>query len=318
MISPIKVDEYGVSYFTTPKECIKYAESKPWIKKALYYIQSFGTLFLYSIDRTKLAFKKIDKDKSLAPYMNKQEFTKRRLIVCLHGLNNSPRQFNRILAELKKYDLSETDIYIPKILDKGNASQSEMVEDSYAEILKWSQLKGENKKLSFLTVSNGAKIGNGIIAKLMNDDNFGKFATPNNWVWGKKLAIENKITINFVSIVGANFGSSLVDLAKRLHLSWILSKNIAAEMGTKSNCIRNIREKLQTEKAKNCQFKINSYYFASTCDWQVNNYSSTLPEPLVTHANRRFFYAIIPGHGHNSIVNKIAKSVAAIALENFF
>lgn len=49
-------------------------------------------------------------------------------------------------------------------------------------------------------------------------------------------------------------------------------------------------------------------FFASPHDWVVTNYDSTLMPVEKLNAK----YAIIPGHGHNSIVNSVAKAVADV------
>lgn len=56
---------------------------------------------------------------------------------------------------------------------------------------------------------------------------------------------------------------------------------------------------------------IRDYTFiASPHDWPVTNYDSSLMEVSDQIAR----YAIVPRHGHNSIVNAVAKPVAEIIL----
>jgi hypothetical protein len=52
-------------------------------------------------------------------------------------------------------------------------------------------------------------------------------------------------------------------------------------------------------------------FFASPHDWLVPNYGSSLME--ITHAQAQ--YSIVLNHGHNSIVNAVAKSVATMAMQ---
>ena len=49
-------------------------------------------------------------------------------------------------------------------------------------------------------------------------------------------------------------------------------------------------------------------FIASPHDWQVTNYDSSLMQVLEKNA----YYAIVPSHGHNSIVNAVSKPVVEI------
>ena len=85
---------------------------------------------------------------------------------------------------------------------------------------------------------------------------------------------------------------------------------------------KNISEEMPTTSKRNLQLNedwvnglstgpIREYTFiASPHDWQVTNYDSSLMEVGVKNAR----YTIVPGHGHNSIVNAVSKAVAEIIL----
>ena len=114
--------------------------------------------------------------------------------------------------------------------------------------------------------------------------------------------------LRFVSIVGACKGSSLVNLANKVGLSRLMSKNISEEMPTKSP--RNQRLDEEWAKASSNRPSREYTFIASPHDWQVPNYDSSLMS--VDKQNAR--YAIVPGHGHNSIVNAVATAVAEVIL----
>lgn len=289
MIHPLNIN--GIKYYPTRTSCISHFEKKPWHKKIISFIASFGTLFAYGIKKIFFNTKRIKKQMdpyTKAPMSNSAN---KRLVVCLHGLNSNPTQFKKIVDEMHKQDPSEFDIYIPKILKKGNAKLDEMVPPILKDINEWASI-GEEKELILVAVSNGGRIGRAIEAELINSGDIGKI---------------NRL--RFVSIVGACKGSSLATLAKKIHASWILSKNIAEEMPTNSERFKQLEA--ACEKAKEADKPLRDYTFiASPHDWQVPNYNSTLmdmPDAVVK-------YAIVPNHGHNSIVDAVAKSVAAIVM----
>jgi hypothetical protein len=280
----------GVKFFDNTSSCMSHFEKTPWTKKAISLIQSFGTLLGDAFNRINLVLHRVDAEMDPLTNTNTRVLSKKRLVVCVHGLNNNPSQFKKIVDEMQEKGLSETDIFIPRVLQKGNAKLDEMVKPILDEIVKWANTSGE-KELVLVGISNGGRISRAIeaeIAKLESNANI------------KKL--------RFVSIVGACKGSYLVDLANKLGLSWLMSKNISEEMPTDSE--RN--QKLNQDWIDGLSNKpIREYTFiASPHDWQVINYDSSLME--VNGQSAR--YAIIPGHGHNSIVNAVAKSVAEIIL----
>ncbi len=275
-----------IHFFDQRQSCIDHYRNIHWSKKALSLIISFGTLFTYSLNRVSLKVRRAER-KMKPLTSNAGSLSKKKLVVCLHGLNNNPTQFKKIVRELQKKDLSETDIHIPHILKKGNATLDEMANKIYLTIKTWAETQQECE-LVLVGISNGGRIAKAIEAKL-------------------SLAKHDNIKkLRFVSIVGACKGSSLVDLANRYRLSWLMSKNIAKEMPAKSERNR----QLQEEWAQGLHDgPAREYIFiASPHDWQVIDYESSLMEVNGKKAR----YAIIPGHGHNSIVNAVSKTVADI------
>lgn len=279
----------GVKFFNSAPSCISHFEEMPWGQKALSIIQSFGTLLVHALYRIGLVWNRVDAQ--MDPLTKINELSKKRLVVCIHGLNSNPTQFKKIVDEMKKKDLSETEIFIPRVLEKGNAELDKMVKLIVDEIEKWAITSGE-KELVLVGISNGGRISRAIEAEIAKSESYANI---------KKL--------RFVSIVGACKGSSLVNLAKRVGLSsWVMSKNILEEMATDSSRIERLNQEwtagLSNGPAREYTF------IASPHDWQVPNYDSTLMETEVQCAR----YAIVHGHGHNSIVNAVAESVAAIVV----
>lgn len=285
----------GIKFFDNPASCIGNFEKTHWIKKAISLIQSFGTLFLYALNKINLTLRRVEAQMDPLINVNTKGLSKKRLVVCIHGLNNNPSQFKKIVDEMQKNDLSKTDIFIPRVVEKGNAKLDEMVEPIFKEIKKWGttneEKENEEKELVLVGISNGGRIARAIDAKIS------KLGNSSNV---KKL--------RFVSIVGACKGSDLAKRANEVGLSWVMSKNISEEMPTNSS--RNIQ--LDQEWSNELQNDLTREYtfIASPHDWQVTNYSSS----LMKVSDHKAHYAIVPGHGHNSIVNGAAKTLARIIL----
>ncbi len=117
--------------------------------------------------------------------------------------------------------------------------------------------------------------------------------------------------LKFVSIVGACKGSSTITRINKLGLSWLTSKNITDEMATDSNCIKRLNHDWKAGWNKASNLKRDYTFIASPHDWSVPNYDSTLMEIPTT---RNVRYAIVPYHGHSTIVNATAEAVADIVL----
>lgn len=279
----------GIRYFNHPHSCISQFEQIHWTKKAISLIQSFGTQFIWVLNTVSLVVRRVDKQMDPLTKTN-GSLSKKRLVVCVHGLNNNPTQFKKIVDEMQKKDLSETDIFIPRVIENGNAKLDEMVKPIFEEITKWANTPGE-KELVLVGISNGGRISRALEAEIAKSEYKANI---------KKL--------RFISIVGACKGSSLVNLANKLGLSWLMSKNISTEMPTDS--ARNQQLNDDWLAGLSCGLAREYTFIASPHDWQVLNYDSSLMK--VKGQNAR--YAIVPGHGHNSIVNAVAKSVAEIIL----
>jgi hypothetical protein len=291
----------NVVFFNHSSACISNFNDSSWAQKAISTIKSYGTLLLYLLDKLFAAFSKvfckIDPKQIECTTVPFGGFTQQKLIICIHGLNNNSKQFKKIQSEIERLKPKATDIYIPDVLEKGNAKLDDMAKPIFKVIKEWAATGGE-KELILIGISNGGRISRAIEAKLNKIRNNGK--------------AENITKFKFVSIVGASRGSDLAALAHKLHLSWVMSKNIAEEMP--SNSIRNqqLDKDWSVESTSVKELSRQYFFIASPHDWQVNNYDSTLMK--VNHPDSHSHYAIIPGHGHNSIVNAVAKVVAEVAI----
>jgi len=280
----------GVKFFDNPSACVSHFENTHCIKKAISLIQSFGTLLAHALNKISLVLHRVDAQMDPLTHVNTEILSKKRLVVCIHGLNSNPSQFKKIVDEMQKKELSETGIFIPRVLQKGNAKLDEMVQPIFEEISKWAKTPGE-KELVLVGISNGGRISRAIEAKL-----------------AKSESNTNIKKLRFVSIVGACKGSSLVNLANKVGLSGLMSKNISEEMPKNSKRNKQLNQDWMDGLLNG---PTREYTFiASPHDWQVTNYDSSLMEVNVQNSR----YAIIPGHGHNSIVNAITKTVVEIIL----
>jgi triacylglycerol esterase/lipase EstA (alpha/beta hydrolase family) len=279
---------HGVKFFDNAPACISHFKKTHWLKKAISFIQSFGTLFLNALNKFISAVHNADAQINPLTLSGTEGFSKKRLIVCVHGLNSKPSQFKKIISEIQKKDLSETDIYVPHVLQKGNAKLDDMVKPIFEEIAKWAKTS-EDKELILIGISNGGRISRAVEAEI-----------------AKSKCSANIKKLHFVSIVGACKGSTLVNLANKIGLSWVMSKYISEEMPTNSLRTRQLNQEWEDGLAHG---PTREYTFiASPHDWQVTNYSSS----LMAVNNQNVRYAIVPGHGHNSIVDAVGRTIAEI------
>lgn len=292
-VNPVSKNINNINFFSNPSACINDFQNKSWISRFKSHVSSYGTLLAYTISKIKMTFSNVQQ--KMEPYtaLKINDSANQNLVVCLHGLNNNPTQFSHFVDEMTIQGNSQFKIFIPEIMDKGNAKLDDMVAPILKNILAWSK-NAKGKELVLVGISNGGRIARTLEAELMSSGQLNKI---------KK--------IRFISIVGATNGSSLASLAKKLHLSCFMSKNIAEEMPVNSERFKKLNKKcdiinLVRKPARDYTF------IASPHDWQVPNYNSTLLD--IKHANAK--YAIVPNHGHNSIVNAVSKTVASIILQN--
>lgn len=265
------------------------------MKRALSFIKFVGNWFKFLIQKC-IGPSKLDKAK-INPLKNAPEngYSKKRLIVCLHGLNDSPYQFAAHIANLKKYDTTDTDFYIPGILKKGNAKLTLMVQPILKNIKKWAS-SGSEKELILIGISNGGRLQRSIEAELFKED---------VTVSIKKLKV--------ISVVGANRGSTLVNLAQKLHLTWLMSKNIAKEMPFGSKRNKQTDADIQMAESNTPDIERDYTFIATPHDVLVPNYSSTL---MPVSGNYKKRYTIIKNHGHHSIIKASASLVMDLIFQS--
>jgi hypothetical protein len=273
----------GISFYSNRQECIERFKKTHWAQKVYGVLSSFGNFFKHCACKAHLRFKG---DAKIQELSKDRQFSKKRLVVCLHGLGDSPLQFKKITEHMQKVD--DTDIYTPWILNKGSAALDKMVQPIFEQISKWN-CEGD-KELVLIGISNGARIARALEAKI---------ACENMSI--KKL--------KFISIVGACQGSSLVDLAKKCHLSWLLRKNIAEEMPKDSARSQQLNKDWRGALSQGPQKEHT--FIAAAQDWIVPNHDSSLLDGVEGAR-----YAIVPNHGHNSAVNAVAAAVATIACDS--
>ncbi len=279
----------GIPFFSNRRECISHFENGSWMTRAVSFIKSCGTTIVAAWHKVSLVFRHVES--KMAPFITADSrlLSKRRLIVCLHGLNSSPSQFKGVLDEVMKRDVSQTDIFIPRILKRGNAPLDELVRPILAEISKWAATQGD-KELVLVGISNGGRISMAIEAQITKPENCG-----------------NITKLRVVSIVGACRGSTMASWAKRWHLGWFLSKSVYEEMPAGSER----QSQLDRDWSASLKNPVPREYtfFASPHDWHVPSYDSTLPEV----GNQKASYAIIQGYGHSSLPHgQTAKAIAEI------
>jgi pimeloyl-ACP methyl ester carboxylesterase len=270
----------GIQFFHTPARCIANFEESHWAARAMSTLTSYANLLRYVVYKIGLKLRGNEIE-----FSQVRPFAKKRLVVCLHGLNGSPAQYTTILEELQKKDLKETDIFVPRICKAGNAKLDEMVQPILSVISEWAKTSGE-KHLVLVGISNGGRIVKAVESKLD----------------------QNIRALHVVAIVGAWRGSRAANLVNRLGLSWLISKNISEEMPTDSKRMEQLNNEWQTQIQQLPTLRREYTFIASPHDWQVPNYDSTLPEV----ASNNVRYALVPGHGHNSIVNASSKAIAEI------
>jgi hypothetical protein len=290
MDSKLALTIHGISFFPDPHSCIAHFNDASMIQKGCSGLQSYGTILEYSIVNVASFFNEAEAQMVEYTKVPPSGFFKRKLVVLLHGLGSNPSQFKPLVAEIEGKGLQDADVYIPYILQKGHAELDAMVQPIFEVIKGWSRT-GLGKELVLVGISNGGRIARALEVHLDS--------------------LETVDTFKFVSIVGACRGSSLVGLANRLGLSWVLSANISKEMSPDSARIMQLDR--EWEEAFNRPLRCTRQYtfIASPHDWQVPDYDSTLPE-IPPREDVRANYAIVPGHGHISIVRAVAQAVAAL------
>lgn len=285
----------GIRFFTTPTACITHFQQTSWMRKALSWIQSLGRAFLALLQKpAQILSWKVHPQ--VRPYTTPlpSGACKPTLIVCLHGLNHTPNQFRALISEFERCNLSQVHLYVPAILNRGNAPLDKAIQPIFQQIKTWAQTSGD-KELILVGISNGGRVARALDAELTKPGNLGNI---------RKL--------RFISLVGACKGSSLVNFAHRCHLSWLMAKPIATEMPINSPRNRQLDQDFFANLQHPSQLKRDYTFLASPHDWFVPDYDSALvniPPPITTR------YSIVPGYGHDGFENSVTTAVTTLSLK---
>lgn len=285
---------HGVEFFDNPSSCIANFENDHWTNKIISFIQCIATFFTYSLEIISSIFRR--SELQVQPYVEDRDLLKKRLVVCIHGINATPYCFRKLIEEMQMQDLSETDIYIPQVLERGNTKLDEAIAPILQKIAKWAATAPENNELVLVGTSNGGRIARALEVELKAS------ADTNRNI--KKLRV--------LSIVSASNGSSLVNLINQLGLSWLLPTDIADEMPTDSERSQKLYREWKAGLLNPAACESDYVYIASPYDGLVPNYDSTLPDV----SPKKGLYALVPNHGHFSILDATAKTVAEIILSS--
>ncbi len=294
-------DIHGIKFFNSPAECISHYDRNDLCTKIVSFanvVFSIITFTFIKIFRFAKVFIFGDPEMRSLEVVNPQVAQRKRLVVCLHGLNHSPAQFKDIYNEMKKRDLSDTTVFAPRILSSGNAPLDEMISDIIEKMQPWFEQREKNTtELVLIGISNGGRLIRALEAQLI-----------------KLGHCENIQKLRTVSIVGATYGSDTVNLANRIGLSSILPKPISVEMPTDSP--RNVQLKKDWEDAIGNSTHIDRecVFLASPHDHLVPNTSSTLATVV---AGIKARYAIAMGESHTSVIfsSVVSRAVAQIVFE---
>ncbi|MBA2728267.1 MAG: alpha/beta hydrolase, partial [Parachlamydiaceae bacterium] len=261
MITP--TNNNGIVFFNNPKACKAHFESMHWMKKVISLLLCLGRYLIYCIPHALLRYGKINP--RIIRYTNPAiNFTKSKVVICLHGLNFNPNQFLKGICEIERRKPKDMDIYIPHLPLKGNAKLDDMVDPLFKMLKKWANTDGE-KELVLVGISNGGRVARALDAKISI----------------KKLPI-NKL--KFVSVVGACNGSSAINMINKLGLSWLMSKNITKEMPRGSLRTKKLNKVSKVGWKKASEIKRDYTFIASPHDFFVPNYDSTLMKVPTSNA----------------------------------
>lgn len=284
----------GIKFFSTEDACIKHYEKESFCSKVYYVAMTALNEIKYLFEKVWNALTCAKDSMEIYSEMKPAGRAKNKLIVCLHGLNNRPGHFTHMAYELNQSDMSQTALFIPKIKEKGHAQLDEMVDPIVEEIEHWARFgpsMGCDKELVLVGISNGGRIAKAIEAKLALE---------------KKFYAVNKL--RFVSIVGATKGSSMASLANRLGLSCLMKPAISKEMPFECERMKKLDQEHRDGVALTSDIDRKYVFFASPYDLMVPDRKSTLPSLNGIDAR----YALLPGHGHESIVKAVSRCAASM------
>lgn len=276
-------------FYSNPFDCQQAFRSLSCFKKMQSSLISYASFYSYWARDYK--FKRSTLQHIIEPLtsLDITESAKNKLVVLIAGLNSSPYTFKELVNESRKKDLKGLHIYIPKVLNQGNASLDEATMPIFEKIKSWAQLGGQD--LTIVGESNGARIAFAIDAEISKPENRGKLES-----------------LKIVSIGGAVKGSKVANIANSLYLSCLINDNIRNEMPTDSYRTKKLYEDWHNAVSTYSGIKRQYTLIAASDDWLVPDFEST----LLSVPKGMGRYAIILNHGHVSLTEASASIVSEI------
>jgi hypothetical protein len=269
-------------------------------------------------------------------------FDNYRLVVCLHGLHGHPVNFSDFLQCLQKHysennkHLLPPTLYIPK-LDSHKKKMNDIIRPLVQHLVQWiqlvppsspspseeeqqqqqqqqqvlnerqlSQMGKKKKEIVIIGVSNGARLGRALMARLVSLHFY---------------ELQQLGRIRFISIVGACRGSSMIPLVKQLggvDLSWLFfNKTVVDELAPNSNSLQELEKAWQEAMTWMQYFERDYVFFGAAHDWEIPNYDSTLMSMDNTSRKENMLarYVVIPGHGHLSACAHVTRDLVNLISE---
>ncbi len=256
-------------------------DDRSFIKRIIHAVQTLFRECFYGLKilfgRLKLRFSK--KVEYVCPKTPEHQWKvgNRGLILCVHGLNDSPYIWNGHIKEFRKQGLN-VDIKAPYVPEKGNCS----LEQAAKPILKMVEdyiKKHPKNPICLLGVSNGARVVNYVDANL------------------RHKPVKMKIS----TIAGAHLGSSRMDFFRQVPLiQKMFHKSLKEELAYVSDNTRSLVKSLR--KPLDCGTRSYDFY-ASTEDYIVTPFYSSLP--ILNQGEKHY---VVHGEGHGSIVWRVRKN----------
>ena len=285
----------GINYYKTPEEALASFKEAPLIRRVYSHIDSYKNLALQAVFKASITFFQKERltDSLIEP--PKKGYWKKRLVVCVHGLNTNPAQFEQFLRAVSTKEYTDTQIFIPRVRQAGHAKLDDLTAPIFKEIARWAKRKGD-RQLVLIGISNGARIIKNVYAKLVRSGNLG-----------------NINSVRFISIVGACNGSQLANIAKKVGAHCMMSPHIAKELPTDSERVELLNRHWDSAMKEPVPFSPEFIFIGAPHDWLVPNTDSSLMEV----PGKTCLYAYVANHGHCSVLAPIATSLAKLALSDF-
>lgn len=276
-------------------QCLAHFRSISLSKKVCLFFESSWNSLLFMIKKIICILKKANTEVEHLTRANR-EFSKDKLIICLHGLNSAPFRLKPVIDQLQQRpQADQADIFVPYVLEKGNATLDRLADQIEPVIRAWASAH-PGGELVLIGTSNGSRIAQAVDARLKHGD----------------LSLRQ---ITSISISGACRGSKTANLAKKvskcLPKSLLASPVIKEEMPVGSPRNQQLKREWEETVKHPCAIPRKYTFIAASGDWTVPNHSSTLMKvPRRIPATYGFAY----GHSHSSAVAASAQLISEIAI----